>query len=105
MTSKIDDGGLAFPVVKSSLMRDHAREAGRFTEDYTSEGGMSLRDWFAGQALAAFIGPLSYASVESRMTIAKENGIVGEITNARVAASVAYGYADAMIAARKAGAA
>lgn len=50
-----EDGGPAFPAPKSSLMRDHAREPHRFTHDIKSEGGMSLRDWFAGQALAGML--------------------------------------------------
>lgn len=90
--TKIDWGGSAFPIeggVDSGLYPDP---------------GMSLRDWFAGQALAGFMGPLSFASEESLKTIAKQNGLNGYVTNSQIAASVAYGYADAMIAARKGGA-
>lgn len=56
MADKIDNGGPAFPTVKSSLTRDHLREAGLFTQDYETIGGMSLRDWFAGQASPTVLG-------------------------------------------------
>lgn len=79
---KIDDGGVAFGTCS-----------------------MSLRDWFAGQALAGFMDPISRADEASLKKIAEQNGLTGFVTNARIAASVAYGYADAMIAARKGGAA
>lgn len=61
----IDDGGPAF---------GHG--------DHTHGGapGMSLRDWFAGQALAGLISP--------------------EYANAEIAAETAYMVADAMLAAR-----
>lgn len=74
MADKIDDGGPAFQV-----FRQHA--LGRVEND---NNGMSLRDWFAGQALA---NPYT----------AHENSPdkIGEW---------AYQVADAMIAARKAGA-
>jgi len=41
MSIGINDGGAAFPVPTSD-----------FTGSMAAEGGMSLRDWFAGQALA-----------------------------------------------------
>jgi len=65
------DGGLAFP--------DPARASG-----HPMESGMSLRDWFAGQALA---GLLAYP----------ENGEWFKPTSL---ARAAYDYADAMIAER-----
>lgn len=69
--SKINDGGLAFPAVKSSLMRDHQREPHRFTHDYKTEGGMSLRDWFAGQALTGLLAsPRGPANDKSAATAA-----------------------------------
>jgi hypothetical protein len=91
MAEKIEDGGPAFPVLEAITASGNAR----------STGGMSLRDYFAGQALAGFLSAFSTASEQSILKIAKENGLDGYVTNARVAASVAYGYADAMLAARK----
>jgi len=93
MADKIEDGGHAFPVCFEG--GQNSGESPYFHE------GMSLRDYFAGQAMAGFLSAFSTASEQSILTIAKENGLDGYVTNARVAASVAYGYADAMIAARK----
>ena len=64
MSAQQNDGGPAFP------------------REYVTNGvpGMSLRDWFAGQAMAAFI-----ASSEM---------------NGNDTAETAYAFADAMIAAR-----
>jgi hypothetical protein len=64
---KIDDGGAAFPT----------------NSPYNSRAGMSLRDWFAGQALA------SMGIMELKAWASKD------------VATAAYSYADAMIAARK----
>lgn len=79
MSSKtIDDGGLAFP-------------GNRFQKVGNSYGdvqhpGMSLRDWFAGQVLSGFMSaePMHF--------------------NPEDDADYCYKVADAMIAARKAGA-
>lgn len=86
--SKIDDGGLAFPGVRAEQvgnLSDYGPtddDAPTFAEVH--HPGMTLRDWFAGQALA---NPYT----------AHENSPdkIGEW---------AYQVADAMIAARKAGA-
>ncbi len=86
MTDKIDDGGMAFPTVKSSLMRDHVREAGRFTHDYETIGGMSLRDYFAGRIAGG---------------LASRAGSFGGQLGAGEIASRSYEIADAMLAARK----
>ena len=74
--SEIKDGGPAFPRVPFDV------------NDYTGDGspGMTLRDWFAGQALAFLSDPAS--SGETNYT-----------------ARYAYAIADAMIAAREVGAA
>lgn len=75
MTKHIDDGGPAFPRT--------ANDADRNADIY-SEIGMSLRDYFAGQALA---GLLSCSTTSG---------------NARLFATEAYEFADAMIARRAA---
>jgi hypothetical protein len=66
MTDRLKDGGPAFP------------------REYTHKGhsGMSLRDWFAGQALAGLCAN-------------------GEVASADVFAMAAYKMADAMLAARE----
>jgi hypothetical protein len=76
-----DDGGPAFPI------------QGSYDTDY-EHNGMTLRDWFAGQALAGILGG-GFAD-----TIPHD-----DLNGGRDAAAFAYQYADAMIAARKGGAA
>ncbi|TBY40870.1 hypothetical protein [Rhizobium leguminosarum] len=87
----IDNGGAAFPLHPGVL------------PGWDGQTGMSLRDWFAGQAL---VGQLSnseqvHAGVEPTMSI-----LSGDRRESYAAflAKEAYVIADAMIAARKAGA-
>jgi hypothetical protein len=70
-----DDGGPAFPVTESDRC-------------YASYG-MTLRDWFAGQALAGLIASESMSTEESAHLTAPAD------------ARRAYAMADAMLAARK----
>jgi hypothetical protein len=77
VSDKIEDGGPAFP------------SAGIVTPDGIAYEGMSLRDWFAGQALAGIVQGLM-------------KGIRFE--DVPKLAADCYGIADAMLAARKAGA-
>ena len=77
MSQPINDGGPAFPrTVTIDEGFDSYREIKR--------EGMSLRDWFAGQALAGMLAD------------GKNSGRFADI------ASDAYDFADAMLAARKA---
>ena len=80
MIPDIGDGGPAFPVVAENGLGHVAP-------------GMSLRDWFAGQALAGFAATLPEAS-EREMFKAEEFY--------EAIALGAYRAADAMLAARKA---
>lgn len=75
MSDCIEDGGSAFPSL---------HELGDIA--YT-QGGMTLRDWFAGQALAGII-----AHADKFGSLAPT-----------IAAEAAYEAADAMLAARKGG--
>lgn len=96
--SDIDDGGLAFPGTRSQqvcTVADYGLsddESPVFGE--VQHPGMTLRDWFAGQALAG--------------DFAAQNEVTGEYTNgtsdetALSRAKLFYRMADAMIAARKA---
>ena len=74
--TKIDDGGPAFPF---GPFGDPERDAGQ------AGPGMTLRDWFAGQALE---GVLAFTGVP-----------IGE----KVTAADAYAIADAMLAERQKG--
>jgi hypothetical protein len=78
MSAEINDGGPAFP------QAGHTLPSGNY--EWPVEG-MSLRDWFAGQALAGLVFHNDYGARSD-----------DEIANG------AYAYADAMIAARKGGA-
>jgi hypothetical protein len=78
--TKINDGGPAFP---------KADDRDPITGQGIREGcdGMSLRDWFAGQAL---IGMISSAPIVDRTAVDKPGW-----------ARVAFAFADAMLAARE----
>ncbi len=76
MSAFINDGGPAFP----SPMQDDRDCAPRHASGY---GGMTLRDWFAGQFLCSGRG----------VYFVHQNG-------QKAAAELAYKVADAMIAAR-----
>ena len=85
---KIDDGGAAFPEPFQGHCgeRDHAATCGCYLDK-----GMTLRDWFAGQAL------IGGACLSARALKVMKAG--GQLT-AKDVAEVAYEVADAMIAAR-----
>lgn len=79
---QIDDGGQAFPNAADDKAGWHSQE------------GMSLRDWFAGQALSSVIAQCSIDSDLHRYAGGP----------AMYFAKKAFEVADMMIAARKAGA-
>jgi hypothetical protein len=86
-TGKRYYGGPAFPLSPDCAVNPITDSTGA---DISS--GMTLRDWFAGQALAGILG----------------GGFAGTISHDDVngggdAAFFAYQYADAMLAARKIG--
>jgi hypothetical protein len=70
----INDGGPAFPMSYDNSL----------AYTYPSHQGMTLRDWFAGQALAGMC--VEYTD---------------DIFNLTAASKCAYAYADAMLAARE----
>lgn len=76
---KMQDGGPAFP--RPIGEAPNAIGGGRFNRE---QSGMSLRDWFAGQALAGICG----------------DGIPGSHHQPATTAHEAYAYADAMLAER-----
>ena len=86
--SKINDGGPAFPVPmvpwKDGFINVEC-------------AGMSLRDWFAGQALQGILaGGSGWNSVSAE--VMRNEGIWGDVSTTELA----YLFADAMIAAREA---
>ncbi len=81
--TRIDDGGPAFPTPVEFDPNGQLISYGGY--------GMSLRDWFAGQALA---GMMALPAVEGR-------GCWHTNSSPNQVAQVAYEYADAMIAVRK----
>ena len=77
-----DTGGPAFPPHQS----------------YASMQGMTLRDWFAGQALASIAGRYMTAGIGAVDKAAVASGYTGPISG--FIAFEAYGIADAMLAER-----
>lgn len=85
-----NDGGPAFP--HGPLGDSMHFEDGRVTHQYPAGLGMSLRDWFAGQALPAIM-----ADHETLMVVCKSI----ECSSEDAAAHMAYMHADAMLKARE----
>jgi hypothetical protein len=83
MESKRNDGGQAFPMIDVAIDGNAIGSA-----------GMSLRDWFAGQALAAWV-----ASADAFNDECRERGSSTRI-EADDTATSCYQYADAMLKAR-----
>jgi hypothetical protein len=79
VSAEINNGGPAFPMAGST------REWDGVKKQWKPQEGMTLRDWFAGQALAGLVFHNHYGARSD-----------DEIANG------AYAYADAMIAAREA---
>lgn len=84
-----EDGGPAFP--KSGQSSDDGREI----FDGSNEG-MSLRDYFAGQALAGMLAGFTKLSDDPMLA---EQGIIRNQPNDM--SELAYLHADAMLAARE----
>jgi hypothetical protein len=88
MSAKSKDGGPAFPHA-GFLSPLEGNTALQF--DSLPQSGMSLRDWFAGQSLAAI--PLKD---DGKRVSGKDHTL-----EVMLVATAAYRYADAMLAARK----
>jgi len=91
--TKIDDGGPAFPCPD-----DYAQDGGPLYGPRNIQG-MTLRDWFAGQALAGLLSDPCGATREQCL----KHGVDpdSKTAQAQIYATVAYAYSDAMIAAKK----
>jgi hypothetical protein len=88
MTTKPDDGGPAFPC--SWIETDP-----NFPPEHLMHPGLSLRDYFAGQAMQAIFGGVGARDVADR------DRRYDETNWAEVVAANAYEMADAMLAERK----
>jgi len=89
------DGGAAFPT------QIGMRQTGQYETEFDTLPGMSLRDWFAGQAL---IGTLANSEGVHAATEPTNAILSGDRRSsfARFLATQAYDIADAMLAARAA---
>lgn len=81
----MNDGGQAFPIGTKTTHKDHYSGT-EYPDEYGYESGMSLRDWFAGQALVGILA--SYANEH-------------HVAQAEACAMEAYLRADAMLKARE----
>lgn len=91
-----DDGGPAFPNL--AKITRHGIDGIYETREPISEGGMSLRDWFAGQALVGIMAnPERWRDIQRRYDEGKLSYDGASASNA----TKAYSLADAMLAARK----
>ena len=95
MSNKPNDGGQAFPGEQGTCPDG--------TWNQTWEPGMSLRDWFAGMAITAF---LSSGEMQNQLAIAVADGCTEKPEEDRrkitreILANRVYRLADAMLAAR-----
>ncbi|MEH7904062.1 hypothetical protein V7794_22970 [Rhizobium laguerreae] len=96
---KIDHGGSAFPILPP------VDGTGREAVGYPYiDPGMTLRDWFAGQALPVCMQQLAAVSQNDFVELGRGYGITGQISLPDLASRLAYRQADAMIAKRNDGA-
>jgi len=87
MSTEIKDGGAVYPVVTKAEARTEYIENERYVHvtTFTNVGGMTLRDWLAGQALSGLLC----------------NDAEVFIRDANRSTRIAYRIADAMLAARE----
>lgn len=83
MTKKIEDGGPAFPHMAADGHPDYRL-------------GLTVRDWFAGQALSGAISAVG-GTASCGSQLARNPSMPKTLSE------LAYDYADAMLAARKPG--
>lgn len=83
----VNDGGSAFPQPVTPLHAELGNTVG--------EGGMSLRDWFAGMGLAGFVQLTALITADRMMSGMSPQGLPSKETAMR-----AYAFADAMLTER-----
>lgn len=97
--SKVDDGGPAYPQIHQEAFSD-----GGSALDIT--GGMTLRDYFAGQVLADVMASTPLRDMDGYFGRARDGSPHHQECVARQKREIAqkaYAIADAMLAARKGG--
>lgn len=93
---QVNDGGPAFPTAE--VQRSRNVDGGYTVAFKDGAKGMSLRDWMAGQAMAAFISePVEGQRQDTAQAIAMDPSVAGWF------AERAYQMADAMLVARGGG--
>jgi hypothetical protein len=97
MSEPINDGGPAFPQPNHIVETDRGTEEAR---GWMQDSGMTLRDWFAGQALK---GSLASQSKESHWAFAPVEYETADDRATRGIAALCYALADAMLKARGGG--
>ena len=88
-----NDGGSAFPLVKTEYDRDR----NEYTGNVFSTGGMTLRDYFAAKAMQSLV------IAHEKMNVHFEDHRQGEVKHyyrEHVIATAAYMFADAMLLVR-----
>lgn len=94
----MNDGGPASPGLNFEFDKElHADAQWPYTP--VPFGGMSIRDYFAGQALPPIIDSMQTSPRSKVEEAAGSDGFVG--TGSEYAAFVAYKYADAMLVERE----
>jgi len=91
--NKVDDGGPAFPVFIVVSAPSDDNSVGESVDFTGLPRGLTVRDWFAGHALAGVLA--SQTTIED----AAKTALPGE-TGAMWAARASYNLADAMLAER-----
>lgn len=93
--SKIEDGGPAFPTF--AIQFHQGPHGTSYTSAVKDKDGMSLRDWFAGQAACALGSALN--TIEGSRLLIKASS-EHDALPAELIAVTAYQIADAMLAER-----
>ncbi len=93
MSTPINDGGPAFP--QPNHIVDHEAHGRTEARQWMQDSGMSLRDWFAGQALAGM------SSSDELWVQMREAGKTQGLKTVEAFAGAAYEFADAMLVARE----
>lgn len=91
-TDKIKDGGPAFPT--DGFQKTH--------EGFAQRQGMSLREWFAGQALIAAFPAIMAMPPRDLPELAAKLGLSGSVTPYDLVAAASLKTAEAMLKAREA---